>query len=102
MKLGNCCRIAGCRPNLRKVSWADAYHKNAAIVRSTLLLCRELGLSVVAEGVETASELQWLQANQCDQAQGFYIGRPMPLEALHAWMTSYHADNVRPHVELRS
>lgn len=84
------------------VSQVDQLHKNAAIVRSTLLLCRELGLSVVAEGVETASELQWLQVNQCDQAQGFYIGRPMPLEALHAWMTSYHADNVRPHVELRS
>lgn len=84
------------------VSQVDQLHKNAAIVRSTLLLCRELGLSVVAEGVETPSELQWLQANQCDQAQGFYIGRPMPLDALNTWLTNHHADSVSPQAALHN
>lgn len=70
------------------VTQVDQLHKNAAIVRSTLLLCRELGLSVVAEGVETRCELEWLKANHCDQAQGYFISRPMPLDALCAWLTT--------------
>lgn len=71
------------------VTRVDQLHKNAAIVRSTLLLCRELGLSVVAEGVETTSELAWLKANHCDQAQGYGISRPMPLNALYTWLATH-------------
>lgn len=71
------------------VTQVDQSHKNAAIVRSTLLLCRELGLSVVAEGVETTSELEWLKANHCDQAQGYFISRPMQLDALYTWLATH-------------
>jgi EAL domain-containing protein (putative c-di-GMP-specific phosphodiesterase class I) len=60
-------------------------------VRSSIVLCRELGLSVVAEGVETASELEWLQVNRCDLAQGFGIGRPMPVHELYGWLAITHA-----------
>ncbi|TDR80097.1 putative bifunctional diguanylate cyclase/phosphodiesterase [Paludibacterium purpuratum] len=61
--------------------------KNAAIVRSTILLCHELGLSVVAEGAETAAELDWLRANGCDLVQGYVLARPMPLEQFLAWQS---------------
>jgi diguanylate cyclase (GGDEF)-like protein len=73
------------------ITQVDQQRKSAAIVRSTIVLCRELGLSVVAEGVETASELEWLKVNRCDLAQGFGIGRPMPVHELYGWLAIIHA-----------
>ena len=52
----------------------------AAIVRSVLGLARGLGLRVVAEGVETVSELDFLVREACDQAQGYLLGRPADIE----------------------
>ena len=48
----------------------------AAIVRSVLGLSRALSLPVLAEGVETAAELQFLEGEFCDEAQGYLLGRP--------------------------
>jgi diguanylate cyclase (GGDEF)-like protein len=59
---------------------ADA--SNDAIVRSTIDLAHALGALVVAEGVETASELQRLADTACDLAQGYLIGRPLPADEL--------------------
>jgi EAL domain-containing protein (putative c-di-GMP-specific phosphodiesterase class I) len=39
---------------------------------------RSLNLRVVAEGVETHEELAFLEANECDEAQGYYFSRPVP------------------------
>jgi diguanylate cyclase (GGDEF)-like protein len=63
--------------------------RNAAIVQSTIALCHALGLSVVAEGVETSNELDWLASHQCDIAQGYFIARPMPADELPHWIASY-------------
>jgi EAL domain-containing protein (putative c-di-GMP-specific phosphodiesterase class I) len=52
--------------------------KDAAIVRSTIDLAHNLGLRVIAEGVESAGALSLLGALGCDEAQGFYIARPAP------------------------
>ena len=68
------------------VDGVDTDTKNAAIVRSTVLLCRELGLSVVAEGAETQSELAWLGNNGCDLVQGYVVARPLPLDDFLAWV----------------
>jgi diguanylate cyclase (GGDEF)-like protein len=62
--------------------------RNAAIVQSTIMLSHALGLSVVAEGVETEAELAWLRANGCDVAQGYRIARPMPAAELAGWVAS--------------
>lgn len=59
----------------------DRNEQSAAIVRAVLGLGRGLGLPVVAEGVESHSEMQFLLSELCDQAQGFLIGRPQPIEA---------------------
>lgn len=56
------------------------------IVQSTVDLAHGLGLSVVAEGVEDAGTWQRLSAIGCDQAQGYYLCRPVPAEALTQWL----------------
>jgi diguanylate cyclase (GGDEF)-like protein len=53
-----------------------------AIVRSTIDLARNLGLAVVAEGIETGAVLRHLTALGCDTAQGYFISRPQPPEQL--------------------
>jgi diguanylate cyclase (GGDEF)-like protein len=51
---------------------------DATIVRTIIALGHNLGLKVVAEGVETQQQLDFLRANQCDELQGYYFGRPLP------------------------
>jgi len=56
-----------------------------AIARAASELGHELGLHVVAEGVETAAEWDLVRAIGCDSVQGYYIARPMRPEALLDW-----------------
>lgn len=56
------------------------------IVNSTIHLAHNLGLQVVAEGVESGPLLEKLQAMGCDKAQGYYIGRPMPERQMTDWL----------------
>lgn len=56
----------------------------AAIVKSVISLARDLRIGVVAEGVETADQLEYLRETQCDEAQGYLIGRPMAADQVAA------------------
>ena len=51
---------------------------DAVIVEASISLGHKLGLAVVAEGVETEAQLDFLRANGCDRAQGYLLGRPLP------------------------
>jgi diguanylate cyclase (GGDEF)-like protein len=57
---------------------------DAVIVRSIIDMAHNLGLQVVAEGVETKDVLDILEDHECDMAQGYYLGRPMPTEQVTA------------------
>jgi diguanylate cyclase (GGDEF)-like protein len=59
---------------------------DAAIVRSTIELAHDLGLTVVAEGVETEEVVERLTGFGCDTAQGFFLSRPVPAEELTEWL----------------
>jgi diguanylate cyclase (GGDEF)-like protein len=62
---------------------------SAAIVRATIELGGSLGLEVVAEGVEDELTWQALERMGCSTAQGYFIGRPMPVGELEGWMRSW-------------
>lgn len=53
-------------------------HEDKVLVETVIAMARKLGLSVVAEGVETAAQLEWLLGQYCDLFQGFLFGRPLP------------------------
>jgi EAL domain-containing protein (putative c-di-GMP-specific phosphodiesterase class I) len=63
-----------------------------AVVHSTIDLGRNLGLRVVAEGVESKQIWERLNELGCDIAQGFFLSRPVPGDELAAWLIS-RADN---------
>ena len=62
----------------------DSNDEAATIVRAVLGLGRGLGLPVLAEGVETAGELAFLAAEYCLEGQGYFLGRPGPIESYEA------------------
>jgi EAL domain-containing protein (putative c-di-GMP-specific phosphodiesterase class I) len=61
---------------------------DAIIVRSTIDLARNLGLEVVAEGVESLEVWDELESLGCHTAQGFYLSRPVPPAELGLWLRS--------------
>jgi diguanylate cyclase (GGDEF)-like protein len=69
----------------------DADENDSVIVRSTIDLGRNLGLKVVAEGVETETVWTALSKMGCHQAQGFYRGRPRPAAELTDWLEGIKA-----------
>ena len=67
------------------VSQMNSNDVDMNLVSSTVNLAHNLGLRVVAEGVENAETLDALAEVDCDEAQGFYIARPLPAAELQAW-----------------
>jgi EAL domain-containing protein (putative c-di-GMP-specific phosphodiesterase class I) len=59
----------------------------AFIVQSVIELGHNLGLTIVAEGVESTEALDALAGFGCDVAQGYYLSRPMPLQMFDHWLT---------------
>jgi diguanylate cyclase (GGDEF)-like protein len=68
---------------------------DAAIVRSTIDLARNLGLQVIAEGVEDEETWDRLRALDCDLAQGYLLSKPMPAARLEPWLATY-GGGLRP------
>jgi diguanylate cyclase len=67
---------------------------DVSIVRSTIDLAHNLGLSVVAEGIESAGVFRQLQQLGCDEGQGYRIARPMPAADFRAWVYQWQAPNT--------
>ena len=70
--------------------------KDAAIATSIIQLAHNLGLKVVAEGVERAEQVEMLQHLDCDIAQGYYFSRPIPAEAVPGFPVRQPAERLRP------
>jgi EAL domain-containing protein (putative c-di-GMP-specific phosphodiesterase class I) len=58
-------------------------------VRAIIELAHNLGLEVVAEGVETTAALRWLREEGCERAQGYYLSKPMPAINFEVWLRDW-------------
>ena len=67
-----------------------ANEHDSIIVRSTVAMAHNLGLEVLAEGVEDGQTEAILRDMGCDQMQGFHLSRPMPVGELTTWLASVH------------
>ncbi len=62
-----------------------------SIFEGSLLIARQLGMKVVAEGVEDEDDWHFLHAQGCDLAQGYFVAKPMPPEELRPWIMEWEA-----------
>lgn len=68
------------------------YSGDAAIVKAIITMAKNLHLEIVAEGVETKEQLQFLQHEKCNMIQGFYLSKPVPLPALEEFIEKWELD----------
>lgn len=66
---------------------------DATITVAVIKLAHNLGIQVVAEGVETTSQLSFLRQHGCNMAQGYLISRPIPAGQLEQWLEPHYAKN---------
>jgi diguanylate cyclase (GGDEF)-like protein/PAS domain S-box-containing protein len=69
------------------------HSESEAIVMAIIRLARSLGLSTVAEGVESESQRDYLAQSGCDLVQGFYYSKPMPADEFASWLRNYRENN---------
>jgi EAL domain-containing protein (putative c-di-GMP-specific phosphodiesterase class I)/GAF domain-containing protein len=69
----------------------------ATLVRAMIVMAHDLGYRVVAEGVETAAALTFLAENGCEEAQGYFISRPVSPADLELWLERNGASASEPH-----
>lgn len=65
---------------------------NATIASSIIALSKELGLSVVAEGVEMVEQIEFLRKEKCDYIQGYYLSKPLPKKEIEAYIHNYNKE----------
>jgi EAL domain-containing protein (putative c-di-GMP-specific phosphodiesterase class I) len=71
------------------VQQMDRHELDRAMALKTIEIGRELGIKVIAEGVETAGQLDFLRASGCDLAQGHLFSRPLPANEMAEWLGQY-------------
>ena len=84
--------------------------ENSEIVRTILILARNLGMDAVAEGVETEDQFAQLKALNCEYGQGYLLSRPLGVEAVEAFLvnaekyqlTSVHSDTYDKPLRIRA
>jgi EAL domain-containing protein (putative c-di-GMP-specific phosphodiesterase class I) len=68
---------------------------DATLTQAIIAMAHSLGLRTVAEGVETADQLEFLRAHQCDEIQGYYFSRPLPYADLQAMLSHAQEEDAQ-------
>ncbi|PLX70758.1 MAG: hypothetical protein C0602_04445 [Denitrovibrio sp.] len=71
------------------VDYIDSDAENESIVSSVILMAKSLGISVVAEGAETEAQVELLKQMGCNIVQGYFFGKPMPLEEFRQFLKDW-------------
>jgi diguanylate cyclase (GGDEF)-like protein len=69
-------------------------HDDSVIVLSTITLAHNLGMRVIAEGVETRAQLVHLKTGGCDEIQGYFLARPLPADEAREWILNPTRENL--------
>ena len=77
----------------------DTDTEDAAITTTVLAMARSLGLKVVAEGVETEAQLEFLRDHRCDEIQGFWLAPPLEAAECPAFIRRWRPATGRPSIE---
>jgi diguanylate cyclase (GGDEF)-like protein len=85
--------IQGVKIDQRFVHGLEKNRNDEAITQAIIALSHSLGLRVIAEGVETVAQYEFLKSHGCEEAQGYLISRPLEEPALRAWWKMQDAEN---------
>ena len=85
--------IQGVKIDQRFVHGLEKNRSDEAITQAIIALSHSLGLRVIAEGVETVAQYEFLRAHGCEEAQGYLISRPLEEPALRAWWKMQDQEN---------
>jgi diguanylate cyclase (GGDEF)-like protein len=85
--------IQGVKIDQRFVHGLEKNRSDEAITQAIIALSHSLGLRVIAEGVETVAQYEFLKAHGCEEAQGYLISRPLEEPALRAWWKMQDEEN---------
>ena len=66
--------------------------KQTVLLEIILEMGNKLGMTVVAEGVETMDQIRWLRKHQCDELQGFFFSKPLPFDEITSFISSHQTD----------
>ena len=85
--------ISGFPLNCLKIdqSFINQLPKSGPVISLILTLAKQIGSTVVAEGVETQEQLEWLCAHRCEQVQGYLVSRPVPIDAFETVIKDLNA-----------
>jgi hypothetical protein len=65
------------------------------IIKNVINMCKDLKLEVIAEGVETKAQIDFLTSSGCQIAQGYYYTHPLPAPEFYDFALSYFSDRMR-------
>jgi EAL domain-containing protein (putative c-di-GMP-specific phosphodiesterase class I) len=73
----------------------DRSDRDRVMVQKTIEMGHQLDMRIVAEGVETPEQLEFLRANGCDTVQGYLFSPALPADALSEWLATYRSASVQ-------